>query len=203
MGSTVRLQAITLAVQHLYRDGEDVAEALGGALRDGGWFPGAGVGHKYVDVDGVRVNVVSVVDYRASRASELGYAVYEAARHGAGLFEISAVTEGVEWPAELPGRRMHTETYRRADGLALASAEVLELEAGATCRVRIRRSSGPAEPGPSGWSVQWGTNVAWATAASDLGLGWVSSSELTSVGHGPQVSFRAPDPAALMLVRRN
>lgn len=202
MGSNVRLRAVTLAVQHLYRDGEDVATALGGVLRDGGWFPGTGVGHKHVEVDGMRINVLSVVDYRASRASELGYAVYESARHGTALFEISAATEASTWPGGLPGRRIHTETYRRADGLPLPSIEMMELDAG-RCRLRIARSTPPAGLEPSGWDVRWGADVDWGAALIELGLGSASGAEQTVVSHGPKLSFSAPDQSALMLVRRN
>jgi hypothetical protein len=202
MSSTIRLREITLAVQHLYRDGEDVAQALGGILRDGGWFPGTGVGHKYVDVEGMRVNVLSVVDYRASRTSELGYAVYEAARHGTALFEIGAVSDAANWREALPGRTIYTEGYRRADGLPVPSSAMFELEAG-RCRVRIADSAAPAGPPTLGWRVQWGADVDWAAAAAGLGFGSESGAAQTTVTGDLGVSFRAPDQGALMLVRRN
>jgi hypothetical protein len=202
MSSTIRLREITLAVQHLYRDGEDVAQSLGGVLRDGGWFPGTGVGHKYVDADGMRVNVLSVVDYRASRASELGYAVYEAARHGTALFEIRADSQASTWPEELPGKVIYSETYRRADGLPLPSTAMLELDAG-RCRVRIAGVAELVVPPKPGWQIQWGADVDWAAAAAGLGFGSESSAEHTTVTGDLGVSFRAADEGALMRVRRD
>jgi hypothetical protein len=196
------LSEVTVSVQHLYRDGERIAEEVGSPLHDGGWFPGTGVGHKVIDLDGVRVNVVSVVDYRASRTSDLGYAVYEAARHGTALLRLTFMGDLAAWDGAPPARRTLTECYRRADGHRVPEVAALELQAGPTCTVRLLQGSGA--PGASAWSVGLGTDVDWISAAEGLGLGSASGAELTSVTYQPRgITFRASDPAALVRVRRD
>lgn len=196
------LREITLAVQHLYRDGELVALQVGSPLRDGGWFPGEGVGHKYIDVGDVRINIVSVVDYRASRTSEFGYAVYEAARLGTSLLRLTCGGRVADLASGLPARRAVTETYRRADGRPLPARQVLVLSAGPTCTVQLAASDEQVDV--SDWSVQLGSDVPWASVGEGLGLGRPSSADVTSVSYTPRgISFRASDPAALMLVRRD
>jgi len=127
MLSQARVHAVMVSVPHIYRDSKAIADALGGAVDAGGWYPGTGVAFRTVELVGGSLTVVSVVDYHQSRDHAWGRAVYEASRPGTALLsvELSADVTGLPQPADeawVPQRR-------RLDGSYDASRRVLRAAA--------------------------------------------------------------------------
>jgi hypothetical protein len=120
------VRGATVAVPHIYRDSKAVADALGGAVVESGWYPGTGVAFRTVEVSGARLTVVSAIDYHQSRQHPWGRAVYEASRPGIALLSVDLRGDGTGLPAH--GDLAWVPQVRRLDGSYDSSRPVIRVE---------------------------------------------------------------------------
>ena len=123
---TAHVRGATVAVQHIYRDSKAIADALGGTVDPGGWYPGTGVAFRTVTVADAFLTVVSVIDYHQSRQHPWGRTVYEASRPGTALLSIElSGSHGLSQapcPAWVPQRRTHAGSLEASRPVTRAEA---------------------------------------------------------------------------------
>ena len=121
------VRGATVAVQHIYRDSKAIADALGGTVDPGGWYPGTGVAFRTVAWGDAFLTVVSVIDYHQSRRHPWGRRVYEASRPGTALLSIELSGHGQKLseppsPAWVPQRRTHAGSLEASRPVTRAEA---------------------------------------------------------------------------------